>query len=266
LIQANLPDVQRQMNPADWPAASELRDILDLRFWDVDLARAARFLVDKANAGTRLHVYFVNAHCVNVAARDPAYASLLAECPLLFADGAGLALAGRLSGVRLQNNVNGTDLFPEICRTAAALGTPIALLGSRPGVARACADRMEEKFPGLQVAWTGHGYLTDDEEQAKLDELNLSGARILFVAKGVPAQEHWIAANSGRLAPPVVLGVGALLDFYSGSISRAPAVIRELRLEWLYRLLREPRRLAGRYLLGNPAFVARAVARRMFRH
>ena len=242
---------------------AELREIMGLRYWDVGLPRAARFLVDKAAAGERVQVYFVNAHCVNVAARDPGYARLLNDAPLLFADGAGMALAARFSGVALEHNVNGTDLFPELCAAAAAAAVPVAFLGARRGVAAACAAVMERRHPGLRVVWVADGYLPAAEEDARLQELNASGARLLFVAKGVPAQELWIAAHAAALAAPVVLGVGALFDFYSGTIARAPRLLRTLRLEWLYRLLREPRRLFRRYVLGNPEFVARALLWRL---
>lgn len=245
------------------PDRSELRLVMGLRFWDADLARVARYLVGKAAAGERLQVYFVNAHCVNVAARDPDYARLLRDAPFLFADGAGMALAARISGIALDHNVNGTDLFPQLCATAAAAGVPVAFLGARRNVAAACAARMVQQHPGLNVAWVADGYLAADEEARQLERLNASGAKILFVAKGVPAQEHWIAAHAGRLSAPVVLGVGALFDFYSGAMPRAPAFIRRLRMEWCYRLLREPRRLFARYVLGNPEFVARALLWRL---
>jgi N-acetylglucosaminyldiphosphoundecaprenol N-acetyl-beta-D-mannosaminyltransferase len=249
--------------PSATPGSSELREIMGLRYWDVDLTRAAHFLVDKARAGDRLQVFFVNAHCINVAARDSAYAQLLRNAPFLFADGAGMALAARLTGISLRHNVNGTDLFPELCAAAAAAAMPVAFLGARDGIAAACAARMERQYPGLKVVWVADGYLQEAVEAARLQELQSSGAKMLFVAKGVPVQEHWIAAQADRLATPVVLGVGALFDFYSGAISRAPAFVRALRLEWLYRLLREPRRLFRRYVLGNPEFVARALLWRL---
>jgi exopolysaccharide biosynthesis WecB/TagA/CpsF family protein len=244
---------------SEFPPTPEMREFMGLRFWDVDLAHTARFVVGRAVAGEQLQVFFVNAHCVNVAARDPKYDQLLKKSQFLLADGFGVALAARICGVHLDNNVNGTDLFPKICESAAAASVTIAFLGARPGVARACAEQMERQVSGLRVVWVEHGYLSGKEEDARLAELNASGARILFVAKGVPAQEHWIAANSRRLAAPVVIGVGALFDFYSGMIPRAPRLVRDLRLEWLYRLLREPRRLFRRYVIGNPAFIARAL-------
>ena len=250
----------------DDAAGDEMREFIGLRFWDVPLPRAARFLVDRARGGTPTQVFFVNAHCVNEAARRPDYAQLLANAPFLFADGVGMALAARFSRTRLEHNVNGTDLFPLICEQAAVASIPVAFLGARPGIARACAERMERACPGLRVVWTEHGYLPPDEERARLGTLAASGARILFVAKGVPAQECWIAEHAAELPTPVVLGVGALFDFYSGAIRRAPPLVRGLRSEWLYRLVLEPRRLARRYLLGNPAFIARTLLWRSLSH
>lgn len=244
------------------PAGARVTSVLGLRFWDAGLPEAAALMVRAAQQDRRLEVFFVNAHCCNVAARCSEYAALLARMPFLFADGAGMALAARIEGRRLHNNVNGTDLFPLLCAEAAARRVPIALLGAAPGVARRCAERIEQLFPGLSVCWADHGYHSVGEERARIERLNASPAQLLFVAKGVPDQELWIAHNRARLAVPVVLGVGALFDFYSGSIPRAPRLVRRLRGEWLYRLWREPRRLAGRYLLGNPAFIARTVWRR----
>jgi N-acetylglucosaminyldiphosphoundecaprenol N-acetyl-beta-D-mannosaminyltransferase len=248
------------------PPVGAVREFIGLRFWDVELPQAARFVVERAAQGIRTRVFFVNAHCVNEAARQPRYAALLANAPFVFADGVGMAIAARFSGLRLRHNVNGTDLFPLICQAAAGQSVPIALLGARPGVAEACAERMMRLHPGLRVVWTAHGYMTPEEERASLDALNASGARILFVAKGVPTQECWIDEHAGELAVPVVLGVGALLDFYSGRMRRAPRLVRELRSEWLYRLMLEPRRLSRRYLLGNPAFIARALLWRSMSH
>lgn len=248
------------------PATSdELREFLGLRFWDCSLSQAATYLAGRAAAKQKSQVYFVNAHCINVASRDRAYASLLEQAPFLFADGAGMALAARIWNSRLANNVNGTDLFPVLCQAAAQSAIPVAFLGARPGVASTCADRMKRDIPGLDVVWVEHGYCTPEQEVRKIDALNGSGAGILFVAKGVPAQEHWIASHADQLTVPVVLGVGALFDFYSGTVPRAPRLMREWRMEWAFRLWQEPRRMFRRYVIGNPEFMARALVRRIIR-
>lgn len=238
---------------------STMRSLFGLRFWDAGLQEVADYLVQCALQDRRCDGYFVNAHCINVAARAPEYAALLQRAPLLFADGVGMAIAARVHGDRLRHNVNGTDLFPVLCAAAARADVPLALLGASPGVAEACARRMTLAMPRLRVVWTGHGYLTGGAEQEQLQCLNASGARVLLVAKGVPAQELWLERNANRIAAPVRLGVGALFDFYSGQMPRAPRMVRRLQAEWIYRLWQEPRRLAGRYLLGNPAFLARTL-------
>jgi N-acetylglucosaminyldiphosphoundecaprenol N-acetyl-beta-D-mannosaminyltransferase len=234
-------------------------DVIGYRFYDCSLEAATELLIHAANTGLKREVYFVNAHCVNVAAQNSSYAALLEDATLLFADGAGMALAARMWGTRLRNNVNGTDLFPLICEQAARTNTPLALLGASHGVAQACAENMRNTYPGLQIVRVNHGFLDADEDIEEIENLNMSGARILFVAKGVPLQELWIKKNANRLKIPVILGVGALFDFYSGSIHRAPMLVRKLRLEWLFRLLMQPQLMFHRYIIGNPRFVLRVL-------
>jgi N-acetylglucosaminyldiphosphoundecaprenol N-acetyl-beta-D-mannosaminyltransferase len=236
---------------------------LGLNFCNLTLAEAAELLIDDAAANIRSLTCFVNAHCFNVTHRDPRYAGILSQVDYLFADGIGVALAARLWNVRLRDNVNGTDLFPLLCAGAAKRGIPVAMLGGRPGIAGRCAQRMRAACPGLDIVLTRHGYHQPEEEARIIEEINRSGARILLVAKGVPAQERWIADHAAALATPVVLGVGALFDFYSDAMPRAPRSWRRLHLEWLFRLLMEPQRMFGRYVIGNPLFVMRALRCRL---
>jgi N-acetylglucosaminyldiphosphoundecaprenol N-acetyl-beta-D-mannosaminyltransferase len=237
-------------------------EIFGLPIRNVALSEASAFLVKAASARTRRQAFFVNAHCVNVAASDKAYLATLAAADMLFADGIGMRIAARLAGVPLIDNVNGTDLFPLLCRDAAAAGLSIALLGARPEVARRCGQSMVRRFPDLEVAFTHHGYFRDSDVTAVIREINASGADLLFVAMGVPAQELWISKHADELRIPVLLGVGALFDFYSGAVRRAPRLIRRFGMEWAYRFLLEPRRMFARYILGNPLFIARTLSRR----
>lgn len=232
--------------------------VFGLQCVDVDLDAAARDLVGRAVTGRACRVAFVNAHTVNVSVRDPQLARALRSADVVYADGVGMALAARLQGQRLHHNVNGTDLFPYLCRHAAAAGVPIAMLGAAPGVARACVEVLAREHPALQVSWFHHGHIDPVESGRLIDEVNRSGAGILLVAMGVPRQERWLAEHAGALKVPVVMGVGGLFDFVSGRVPRAPRPVRALRLEWLFRLTMEPRRLFGRYVLGNPAFLVRA--------
>lgn len=201
-------------------------------------------------------VCFVNPGSLNTAVVTPDYRAVLHGADLVLPDGIGLKVATRMKGVGLRENVNGTDMFPRLCERAAELGTPLYLLGARDGVAEAAARAMRSHYPDLIVAGTHHGYL-DGEEDAVIDEINASGAQILLVAMGVPHQELWLQQNRDRLSPAVLLGVGGLFDFYSGRIPRAPLWLREIGMEWAWRLLQEPRRMWKRYIIGNPLFLYR---------
>lgn len=222
-------------------------------------AEVARAIVARAASGSRATIQFLNAHCINIAHIDAAYRDSLASADYLLPDGSGLAIAAKLAGVPRSENLNGTDLFPELCREASAAGQSIFLLGGKPGIAAGAARAMREAFGQLVIAGTHHGYWSESEEDSIVALVNESGADILFVGMGVPVQEKWIARLRGRLSARVVLGVGGLFDYYSGAIPRAPAAMRKLGTEWLWRLIQEPRRLAGRYLIGNVRFLLRAV-------
>lgn len=245
------------------PRASETVELLGLRFQNVTLEEAAYRLVLNARQGIRTQAFFVNAHCINVAAHDANYAELLRRANLLYADGIGMHIATRLWGTTLNDNVNGTDLFPLLCKNTAQNSIPIALVGGRPGIAEACAKRMCARYPGLNIALTHHGFHPAEEDERIVRELNESGARILLVAKGVPRQELWIGRYATKLEAPVLMGVGALFDFYSGAIPRSPLFLRRWGLEWLFRLLIEPRRLFVRYIVGNPVFLFRVIRRKL---
>ncbi|KAB7764117.1 WecB/TagA/CpsF family glycosyltransferase [Xanthomonas maliensis] len=162
-------------------------------------------------------------------------------------DGIGMDLAARLiHGRRFAGNLNGTDLIPYLCREAAQ-PLKFFLLGGRPGVAQTAAKTLTETL-GQQVVGLCDGYGEFAAAGEGLSErINQSGADVLLVAFGNPLQERWILDHSQALQVPLVFGVGALLDFLSGTAQRAPQWVRRLHMEWMYRLLREPRRLFKRY-------------------
>ena len=236
--------------------------LFGLQFRDVSLAEAADDLVERARTGKGVRINFVNAHCVNVAAGDNDYLRALERTDLLYADGIGMAIAARLAGTGFRDNVNGTDLFVPVCERAARGGLRIGLLGARPGVAEACAREMCRRVPGLSIAYVRDGYMAAEEEGGIVAAINEAEVDILYVAMGVPRQELFIDKWSERLDVGVMLGVGALLDYYSGTVRRAPLWLRHLRCEWIYRLLLEPRRLFMRYVVGNVTFLLRALWRR----
>ncbi len=241
---------------------TEQTTILGLPLDNLTLAQAAEEIVRPAT--TTRQVSFVNVDCVNVSCRDTEYRLILRSSALRLADGIGLRVAGKLLRSEVRQNVNGTDLFPVLCTLMAERGLSIYLLGGRPGVAEDVAARVSASNPGLKIAGTRNGYFAASEEAAVIAEINASGADVLLVAFGAPLQEKWIRRNQHRLRVRSALGVGGLFDFYSGRTPRAPQWLRELGLEWSFRLYQEPGRMWRRYLLGNVVFLTRVMAAKFF--
>ena len=224
--------------------------------WNVTMDEALDAIDDTVKERRKRSVFFVNADCINISARDPEYHRVLGrDGAMVFGDGAGIRLAGRVSGQPVKDNVNGTDMFPLLCERAAAKGHRLFLLGAQPGVADEVVEKMAR--PGLEFAGTHHGYF--DDPGPVIEAINRSKADIVLVAFGAPRQERWIDAHHHEIDAPVMMGVGGLFDFYSGRIRRAPRILRDHSLEWSWRLLMEPRRMWKRYLIGNFTFVGRVV-------
>lgn len=244
--------------PMTIQSSDRIISLFGLDVMDTTIDGAARWIIACAQAGQRQQISFLNADCVNIMHRSPAYQEALENSNRIFADGIGVRLAARLAGYSLKDNVNGTDLFPVLCRHAARADVGVFLFGARKGRAEAAGENMQRANPGLTIAGCHHGYIKDGEAEAQvIDAINESGADILFVALGAPSQELWIARNRSKLRPAVILGVGGLFDYYSGNVARAPLLVRKLSMEWVWRLAMEPRRLARRYLLGNAEFLLR---------
>jgi len=221
------------------------------------MTEAVDWVLEAARAPTTRLMAFVNPDCLNIAWRSPDYRSALLAADRVLPDGIGIHIGCRMLGQALRANVNGTDMFPLLCESAARAGVPIYLLGARPGIAQATADNMRGRYPGLRIVGARDGYFGPEEEEGVVEAINRSGARILLVAFGAPRQELWLQRWRDRLEPGVCMGVGGLFDFYSGRIPRAPAWMRELGLEWVFRLMQEPGRMWRRYVIGNPLFLSR---------
>jgi len=222
-------------------------------------------LVDRAfDGGSHLRLAYCNANLVNIAAGDDGLRERLSRF-LILPDGIGVDIASRLLyGAPFPANLNGTDFTPAIL---AARGRPlkVMLLGGRPGVAERAAARLQGDFPQHRFSVLSHGYFDQAEQAALLATLADERPDLLLVAFGNPRQETWIADWIDARHCAVAAGVGALFDFLAGDVARAPETIRSLRIEWVYRLWLEPRRLWRRYVVGNPAFLLRVLRQKLGR-
>ncbi|AZI57353.1 glycosyltransferase [Nakamurella antarctica] len=200
----------------------------------------------------------VNAHVCNLAAKDQAFRDLVQASDLNYADGQSVVWAGRLLGGDVGERIATTDLVFPLVQQCAAHSKRIFLFGGKPGVAELAAARLQKFAPGLQCS-TSDGYVSKENMPALIDKINNFGTDVLLVGLGDPLQQEWVANSRGQLLVPVALTCGGLFDWTSGHNKRAPRWMIAAGLEWLWRLALEPRRLAKRYVVGNPAFVFRLV-------
>ncbi|MCV0426933.1 MAG: WecB/TagA/CpsF family glycosyltransferase [Roseibium sp.] len=200
-----------------------------------------------------LDIAICNAHTILTALDDPSYATTLRQMTLLN-DGIGIDLASRfLDGEFFPANLNGTDLVPSILEE---IGIPlrIYLLGASEHHVQLAKAHIERVFPSHKVVGYRNGYFDMNDCSDVCADINISKPDLLLVAMGNPRQENFIVHNRAKLDVTVAIGVGALFDFMSGSVMRAPKAVQSVGLEWLFRLLQEPRRLFRRYVVGIPRF------------
>jgi N-acetylglucosaminyldiphosphoundecaprenol N-acetyl-beta-D-mannosaminyltransferase len=220
-------------------------------------AHAAQEVLRWARRGESRYVCVATVNNVIEAYDDPRYRAVMEAADLVTPDGMPLVWGLRLLGVRGATRVYGPDLTPVICQLAAEQGVPVGFYGGTEAVLEELVAKLERRFPGLKVAYRASPPFrppTAEERRRTVEDLHRSGVRILFVGLGTPKQEQWMAAHKPQVRA-VMLGVGAAFDFLAGRKRQAPRLVQRLGLEWLYRLVHEPRRLWRRYLYRNPRFV-----------
>lgn len=187
---------------------------------------------------------------------DPRLCEIIDGCGLVNADGQSVVWASRLLGDPLPERVAGIDLMDALLELAESRGYRVYFLGARAAVLERAVERLQERYPELHVAGARDGYFTDDEASEVCDAIRASRADVLFVAMSSPHKEYFLGEFGPRLGVPFVMGVGGSIDVIAGITRRAPAAWQRLGLEWLYRLLQEPRRMFRRYAVTNTRFIA----------
>ncbi len=233
--------------------------VLGVRVHHVTMPQAVRAVRRMVAAGGAHQIVTANGVMLVRAARDEQVRRVLSNAALVIADGAGVVLAARILGRPVFARVPGVELVQELCARAAVEKWRVFLLGAAPGVAADAADVLRQRYPGLQVAGVIHGYFADDSTVIR--EIRQAKPDLMFVALGFPRQDLWIASHRDRLGVPVCIGVGGTLDVLAGRVRRAPRLIRQIGLEWAFRLIQEPRR--WRVVISLPLLVALAVKERV---
>lgn len=234
-------------------------DVLGVGFDNVTKAEAVERALELIDAREGRYVVTPNPEIVMLAKENPALKEALAGADIVLPDGAGIIKGAAILGRPMKEKVPGIDFACGVMARLAERGGSVYLFGAKPGVAEAAAETLRTKFPGLVISGTSDGYFSDDGPI--IEKIKDAAPDLLLVCLGAPKQELWMAKMSGKLLVGLMVGLGGSLDVFAGTVKRAPEAWQKLDLEWLYRLLKEPRRI-GR-MMKLPLFVIEAAGERL---
>ena len=226
---------------------------LDVPLDPLSMRETVERIVGAIREGRPIAHLGVNAANLILARDDPRYLADLSSADLVSADGQSVVWGARLYGIAVPERVAGIDLMEALLTECARREWSVYLLGARDEVVRALGDRLETR--GVRVAGRHHGYFDGDRDAAMAAEIRASGATMLFVGMPSPRKERFVIHEARVAGIPFSMGVGGSFDVLAGVLSRAPAWVQRLGLEWLYRLVQEPRRLLKRYVVTNTRFL-----------
>ena len=230
----------------------------------MDPERAVAAIASAITTGAGGYVTVTGVHGVMECRSDPELLAIHNSALLCVPDGMPMVWSSHRAGAAWVRRVYGPDLMLAVLAEAAGAGWGSYLYGGAPGVPEQLAEELSRRFPGLRITgWFSPPFRapSDAENATVVAEISASGARLVWVGLSTPKQERWMASVAAQLPGVVLLGVGAAFDFHTGRVRQAPSWMQARGLEWLFRLIVEPRRLWRRYLKNNPAFLV-AIARR----
>ena len=220
---------------------------------NLSMSESVACIEDKLVKGEFLQHVVVNVAKLVHMQTDSVLADSVKACDMINIDGMGVVLGARFCGHNITERVAGVDLFHELLAMSAAREFPVFLLGAEEAVVAKTAEKVKQSNPNLILAGYHHGYFWDNEE-AVVELINNSGAKLLFVAITSPKKENFINKWQDKLGVDFVMGVGGTFDVVAGKVKRAPVWMQKYGLEWLYRIIQEPGRMWKRYLVTNSKF------------
>lgn len=232
--------------------------ILDVPVHPLTMGEAVSALEESITSGEQAFVVTANAEIIMMCQEDAGYKKIVSQdAQLVLPDGAGAVWAGRHLGYKVPERVAGFDLYCQLLDKAAQKGYKAFFFGGSPGIAEAAKAKSEELYPGVQVVGCRNGYFKEEESLAIIDEINASGADMLFAALGAPKQEKWLVRYREQLKPKILMGIGGSFDVFAGKMERAPKWMQDASLEWLFRLYKQPSRFMR--MMALPKFVLKVV-------
>jgi N-acetylglucosaminyldiphosphoundecaprenol N-acetyl-beta-D-mannosaminyltransferase len=233
-------------------------DVLGVKVSAIDLETAVELADRWISIGNRGYMCLTGVHGVMEAQRDPEMRQILNRALINAPDGMPMSWVGRLQGFSEIDRVFGPDFMAAMCRRSVDRGYRNFLYGGKPGVAEFLSATLKRKFRGLQIVGTytpPFGDLSHDQEQALFAHVREAKPHIVWVGLSTPRQERFMARHLDRFETSLLVGVGAAFDFHTGLVRDCSGWIKRAGLQWLHRLLQDPRRLWRRYLTNNPAFL-----------
>lgn len=234
--------------------------VLDVKIDVVTMKEAVRTVEDFIKQKTTHLVVTPNAEIIMMAQEDKELAQIINDADLVVPDGAGVVWAAHYNGDPMPERVAGYDLVQNLFGRASTQQYRIYMLGGAPGIVEKAKKAAEERYPGIQIVGTRHGFFSATDEAEIISSIKSSRPDILLVALGVPRQEKWLANYLQELKVPVAIGVGGTFDVMAGVVKRAPLWMQNAKVEWLYRLISEPKRAIR--MLALPRFVIQVVTRK----
>lgn len=233
--------------------------ILGTKVSRYDLQETVRLMSDAIQNRKKLRMAVTPVNCILWARKNERLREIYNSADIVTADGVPVVWASRMLKEPIRGRVTGLDLLPEFAKEAASKNYSFFFLGASEGVADSLAEALKNRYPDLEIAGTYSPpfavRFSKEENERIVRMVNRSNADVLWVSLTAPKQDYWIARHFDKLNVSIAIGVGAAFDVVAGNVRRSPAWMQKWGLEWLYRLIQEPRRLARRYLLEAPLFI-----------
>lgn len=231
--------------------------IYGIPFSKMGMEDTVQYLTKRIEAGEQTHVITANPIMVMAALENPAYKNMMKKADIIVPDGVGVVWAAQKCGDPVAERIAGIELMENLMKQGEPRRWKAYLLGTTQEIIDAAAEKLQLQFPQVKIVGARNGFFGADEDLEVVEAIRQQQPQLLFVARGADTQEPWIVKYREQLGVPLIMGVGGSFDVISGKLKRAPVFVQKMKLEWLFRLLQEPKRF-GR-MLALPKFVVKVL-------
>ena len=236
-------------------------DVLGIEFDNTDILEAVERAIRLMEERRHAYVVTPNPEIILESQKNEKLASAVKSADMVLPDGVGVIYASHILGTPIKNRIPGIDFASALMARISENGRKVFLLGAKPGVAELAAERLAERYPGLVICGVNDGYFEEEDTEFIIEKINSASPDLVLVCLGSPKQEIWMKNNAELLDAGLLIGLGGALDVYAGVVERAPRKWRSMGLEWLYRLIREPKRI--KRMVKLPGVIVAAAWRRI---